>query len=114
MIRRSTLTFSQIFNTKHTRDARKRIQLPYALQSGLARDVATLLKKTEGLHGDRFGRHHSLWHGINRAIQAANAHAFVGDILVQSQGQAAAFAWSSIRLLLRVSGSFAGACGCGG
>jgi len=97
-----TLLSLQIFNDKLTKDEKKRIDTHNVPRSHSYYTLIGLLEHTKELHRVRYTSRGHLRKGVDRVLQAANTHAVIGDVFMQSQGQVAALAWGSIRLLIRV------------
>jgi len=97
----------QIFNNELTHDSRKRIDTRNVARSVAYCKLSKLLDSTRELRKDQSTGRGRFRRRLNQVLQAVNNHAVVGDILIQGQGGTAALVWSSIRLLLRVTWSYA-------
>ena len=97
----------QIFNNELTHDSRKRIDTRNVARSVAYCKLSKLLDSTRELRKDQSTGRGRFRRRLNQVLQAVNNHAVVGDILIQGQSGTAALVWSSIRLLLRVTWSYA-------
>ena len=93
---------SQIFNTRLTKDPRKKITGPRLKSETNACSLAQLVKATEEAHRVCYSKQTPGIARFQQILLAINKHALVADVLIQHQPQVTALVWGSIRFLIQV------------